>query len=301
MRRLSAIAACLLFTACSFHPADTIVIGSKNFAEQVVLAELLAQRIEDTTSLKVERRFYLGGTYICQQSMLAGRIDAYVEYTGTALAAILRQKPGGNPEEVYSRVRREYATRYDLAVMKPLGFNNSFAIIIRGEEAERLHLHTISQAARYTPHWRPAFGYEFMDRADGYAGLVHTYGLRFAATPLAMDLGLLYRALISKQVDLIAGNTTDGQIDASHLAILKDDRHYFPPYEAVPIFREQTLTRYPVLQTSIDGLANTISNQEMRQMNYEVVGQHKDVTQVVRQFLVSKHLNTRETPPQFSR
>jgi osmoprotectant transport system substrate-binding protein len=284
------IGACSLLTCCSFRPVNTIVIGSKNFTEQVILAELLAQHIEDTTSLKVERRFYLGGTYISQQSLLAGRIDAYVEYTGTALAAILKQLPGGSPEAVYNRVKGEYARRYALAVMKPLGFNNTFAIVIRGEEARRFHLHTLSQAAEYTPSWRAAFGYEFMDRADGYSGLVRTYGLRFAAPPLLMDLGLLYRALISRQVDLVAGNATDGQIEAYHLAILQDDRHYFPPYQAVPIVREETLKRYPVLRNSIDALAGTISDAVMRQMNYEVVGQHKDVSQTVREFLASKHL-----------
>jgi osmoprotectant transport system substrate-binding protein len=291
MTRLLVIPACVFITACSFRPANTIVIGSKNFTEQVILAELLAQRIEDTTPLKVQRRFYLGGTYICQQSLLAGRIDAYVEYTGTALVAILKQKPRGNPAEVYNRVKTEYATRFGLAVMKPLGFNNSFAIVIRSEKARRLNIHTISQAAKYTPHWRAAFGYEFMDRADGYRGLVRAYRLKFRAPPLSMDLGLLYRALLSKQVDLIAGNTTDGQIEAYHLTILNDDRHYFPPYQAVPIIREQTLKRYPALRTSICGLANTISNEDMRKLNYEVVAQHKDASGVVRQFLASKHLN----------
>ena len=292
MRHAPIIAACLFLTSCSFRSADTIIVGSKNFTEQVILAELLAQHVEDTTRVKVERRFYLGGTYICQQSLLAGRIDAYVEYTGTALAAILKQRPGRSPEEVYNQVEREFAKRYKLAVMKPLGFNNTFAIVIRGEEALRLRVHTLSQAAKYTPSWRAAFGYEFMDRADGYTGLVRTYGLKFAAPPLLMDLGLLYRALISRQVDLIAGNSTDGQIQAYHLAILQDDRRYFPPYQAVPIVRESTLGRYPVLRRSIDALAGAISDAEMRQMNYQVVGQHKDVTQVVREFLAAKHLNT---------
>ncbi|MGH9377327.1 MAG: glycine betaine ABC transporter substrate-binding protein [Terriglobia bacterium] len=268
------------------------MIGSKNFTEQVILAEILAQYVEGTTHLKVERRFYLGGTYICQQSMLAGRIDVYVEYTGTALAAILKERPDGNAEDVYNRVRRAYAERYKLVVMKPLGFNNAFAIVIRAQDAKRLNLHTISGAARYTPQWRAAFGYEFMDRPDGYAGLARIYGLKFAGPPQSMDLGLIYRALVDKQVDLIAGNSTDGQIEAYHLAVLQDDRHYFPPYQAVPIVREQTLNRYPVLRRALDGLAGRISDQEMRQLNYEVVGQRKDVTQVARDFLRSKHLKS---------
>lgn len=284
------LSACLFITGCSVRPANTIVIGSKNFTEQAILGELLAQRIEDATPLHVERRFYLGGTYICQQSLLAGRIDGYVEYTGTALAAVLKERPGGSPEAVYQRVKKDYAARYKLAVLPPLGFNNSFAIVIRSEDARRLNVHTISAAARYTPQWRAGFGYEFMDRPDGYAGLVRTYGLRFAGQPKIMDLGLLYRALISRQVDLIAGNTTDGQIEEFHLTILQDDRHYFPPYQAVPIFREQTLRRYPELRNVIGGLAGKISDDQMRRMNYEVVSEHKDTTKVVREFLESKNL-----------
>jgi osmoprotectant transport system substrate-binding protein len=290
MKHAALLAGCFLMAACSMRPPRTIVVGSKNFSEQVVLGELLSQVVEDTTSLKVERRFYLSGTYICQQSLLAGRIDAYVEYTGTALEAVLKERPGGGAEDVYNRVKREYAARFQLAVMRPLGFNNSFAIVIRGGDARRLRLSTVSQAARYTPHWRAAFGYEFMDRADGYDGWVRAYGLKFAAPPESMDLGLLYRALLGKQVDLIAANTTDGQIEAYHLAVLKDDRHYFPPYQAVPVVREQTLRRYPVLKGVLNKLAGKISDAEMRRMNYEVVGQHRDVSQVAREFLLSKHL-----------
>ncbi len=293
MKPAAAVLVCLVTVACSVRPHDTIVIGSKNFTEQVILAELLAQRIEDTTPLKVERRFYLGGTYVCQQSLLAGRIDAYVEYTGTALTAILKERPRGSAQNVYNRVKKEYAARFGLAVMKPLGFNNSFAVIIRGSTARRLHLHTISQAAKFTPHWRAAFGYEFMDRPDGYKGLARTYRLKFTSPPLPMDLGLIYRALISKQVDLIVGNTTDGQIQAYHLVVLRDDRHYFPPYEAVSIVREQILRRYPVLKNAIDGLTGSISDSEMREMNYDVVGLHEDSARVAREFLRSKHLNVR--------
>lgn len=291
MKSAAAILACLVMTACSLHSANTIVMGSKNFTEQVILAEILAQRVEDTTHLKVERRFYLGGTYICQQSMLAGRIDAYVEYTGTALAAILKERPEGSAQDVYERVKREYARRYGLAVLNPLGFNDSFAIVIRAEDARRLHIHTISQVAQYTPHWRAAFGYEFMDRADGYEGLARTYGLKFASPPQSMDLGLMYRALVHHQVDLVAGNTTDGQIEADHLVVLQDDRHYFPPYQAVPVVREQTLRQHPGLRAALDALAGKISDAQMRQMNYEVVGLHKDATQVARDFLHSEHLD----------
>ncbi len=291
MKSAAVIVACLLTAGCSLRPANTIVIGSKNFTEQVILAELLAERVEDTTHLKVERRFYLGGTTICQQSMLAGRIDAYVEYTGTALVAILKERPQGSARDVFERVKRDYARRYGLVVFDPLGFNNTFAIVIRAEDARRLNLHTLSQAADYTPHWRAAFGYEFMDRADGYEGLARTYGLKFASPPQSMDLGLIYRALVDRQVDLIAGNSTDGQIEADQLVVLQDDRHYFPPYQAVPVVREQTLRRYPELRTALNALAGRISDSQMRQMNYEVVGLHEDVAQVAHRFLRLEHLD----------
>ncbi len=279
-----------LLTACGPPRRDRIIIGSKNFTEQLILGEIIAQQIESKTHLPVERRFYLAGTYICHQAILGGRIDIYPEYTGTALTAVLKQKPEGNPEDVYKRVKSEYARRFHLAVGEPLGFNDTFAIEIRGEDARRLHLHTISEAAQYTPQWRAGFGYEFMERPDGYKGLAATYGLRFAAPPRIMDLGLLTRALKDKQVDLIAGNTTDGLIPALDLFVLEDDRHYFPPYEAVPIVREQTLKDHPEVNTALDQLAGKISDDEMRRLNYAVDGEHRDVKEVVREFLLKKGL-----------
>ena len=208
------LAASFLLTACGPSRQARIVVGSKNFTEQLILGEIIAQQIENQTHLPVERRFYLAGSYICHQAILGGRIDIYPEYTGTALTAILKQNPEGTQEDVYTRVKAEYAARFNLAVGPPLGFNDTFAIEIRGDDARRLHLQTISQAAAYTPQWRAGFGYEFMERPDGYKGLATTYGLRFADPPRIMDLGLLTRALKDKQVDLIAGNTTDGLIPA---------------------------------------------------------------------------------------
>jgi osmoprotectant transport system substrate-binding protein len=267
---------------------NRIVVGSKNFTEQLILGEILAQHIESKTHLPVERRFYLAGTFICQQAILAGRIDIYPEYTGTALTAILKQQPGGNRRQVYDRVKSEYANRFQLEVTPPLGFDDTFAIEIRGEDARRLRLKNISQAAVYTPRWRAGFGYEFMERPDGYKGLVNTYNLRFAENPRIMDLGLLTRALKDKQLDLIAGNTTDGLIPAFDLVVLEDDRHYFPPYEAVPIVREETLRMQPGLRGALNDLAGKISDDEMRQLNYAVDGQHRDAKEVVANFLRSK-------------
>jgi glycine betaine/choline ABC-type transport system substrate-binding protein len=207
----------MLMTACGPSRANLIVVGSKNFTEQLILGEIIAQQIENKTHLLVERRFYLAGTFICQQAILAGRIDIYPEYTGTALTAVLKEKPNGDREKVYSEVKNEYEKRFNLAVGAPFGFDDTFAIEVRGDDARRLGLKTISQSAAYTPQWRAGFGYEFMERPDGYKGLVATYGLRFAGSPQIMDLGLLTRALKDKQVDLIAGNTTDGLIPALDL------------------------------------------------------------------------------------
>jgi len=280
----------LLLCSCGPSRENRIVVGSKNFTEQLILGEIIAQQIETQTHLAVERRFYLAGSYICHQAILGGRIDIYPEYTGTALTAILKQKPEGNREAVYQRVKSEYAPRFNLSVGEPFGFNDTFAIEIRGEDARRLGLKTISQAAAYAPQWHAGFGYEFMERPDGYKGLAAIYGLRFAAPPRIMDLGLLARALKDKQIDLAAGNTTDGLIPALDLFVLEDDKHYFPPYEAVPIIREQTLTEHPEVKQTLDELAAKISDTEMRQLNYEVDGQKRDVKEVVREFLRGKGL-----------
>src|SRR6476646_7700314 len=284
------LAALLLLASCGPPRADRIVIGSKNFAEQLVLGEIIAQQIENKTHLPVERRFYLAGTYICHQAILGGRIDVYPEYTGTALTAILKAQPSSHPEQVYNRVKTEYSRQFNLEVGKTLGFNNTFAIEIRGEDARRLGLKTLSQAATYTPQWRAGFGYEFMERPDGYKGLAATYGLHFAESPRIMDLGLLARALKDKQVDLAAGNTTDGLIPALDLFVLEDDRHYFPPYEAVPIVRPEMLARHPEVGKALDELAGKISDDDMRRLNYAVDGQHRDVKEVVREFLRERGL-----------
>ncbi|MHB8525339.1 MAG: glycine betaine ABC transporter substrate-binding protein [Candidatus Acidiferrales bacterium] len=284
--------AAAMFCACGCgRQRNTIVIGSKNFPEQAILGELLAQHIESRTGLHVERRFYLSGTYICHQALLAGRIDMYVEYTGTALTAILKETPEGDPQAVFERVRKEYARRFGLIVEPPLGFNDSFAIVVRDDDARRYGIHTISEAAKYTPSWRAGFGYEFMERPDGYDGLAKAYGLKFAAAPRIMDLGLLYRALLDHQVDIVAGNTTDGQLVTGGFAVLDDDKHYFPPYQAVPIVRGKVLEQYPAIAAALKDLAGKISDEDMQKMNYEVVGQRKDAAAVVRAFLNSKHLD----------
>ncbi len=281
---------CFSLVSCSPPHPNYPIIGAKNFTEQVILGELLAQEIESQSGLKVERRFYLAGSYICNQALVAGRIDAYVEYTGTALTAILKQPVDRNPETVLATVRRLYASRYGVTVADPLGFENTFAMVIRGDDARRLHLMTLSQAATYTPQWRLGVGYEFEQRPDGLPGLSSAYDLHFAGTPRTMDLGLLYRALDAHQVDMIAANSTDGPIQAMGLVALQDDRHYFPPYQAVPLLRNDALRRWPQIATALRGLSGRITAEDMRAMNEAVDGQHRDPVDVVREFRIKKGL-----------
>lgn len=290
-RLLLFIATCAVsMISCAPPHSNRIVIGSKNFTESFILGELIAQQIETHTNLKVERRFYLAGTYICQQAILAGRIDIYPEYTGTALAAILKQQASSNREEVYDQVKSEYERRFHLTLGPAFGFNDTFAMEIRGEDARRLKIKTLSQAAAFTPQWRAGFGYEFIERPDGYRGLVAAYGLRFAEQPRIMDLGLLARALKDHQIDFAAGNATDGLIPALDLFALEDDKHYFPPYEAVAVIREQTIQEHPEVAAALAELGGKISDAGMQQMNYAVDGQHRDTQEVVREFLRAKKL-----------
>ena len=289
MIAVASVVACLL-AGCAPPRPDHPVIGAKNFTEQVVLGELLAQEIEAKSNLKVERRFYLAGSYICHQALVSGRIDAYVEYTGTALTAILKQPVDRDPMRVLETVRRLYASRYSVVVAQPLGFENTFAMVIRGDDARALQLTTLTEAARYSPQWRLGVGYEFEQRPDGLAGLSTAYGLKFAAAPRTMDLGLLYRALNAHQVDMIAANSTDGPIKAFGLTALEDDKHYFPPYQAVPLVRAEALERWPQIQIALDELAGKITADDMRGMNEAIDGQHRDPAEVVREFRVRKGL-----------
>jgi osmoprotectant transport system substrate-binding protein len=280
----------LLLSSCAPSHANRIVVGSKNFTESLMLGELIAQMIEARTPLKVERRFYLAGTYICQQAMLSGRIDIYPEYTGTALTAILKHKVSGDRAGVFQRVKTGYETQFGFTISPPFGFNDTFAMEIRGEDARRLNLKTLSQAAAYAPQWHAGFGYEFMERPDGYAGLASAYGLHFAAAPRVMDLGLLAPALKNHQIDIAAGNATDGLIPALDLFALEDDRHYFPPYEAVAVIRQQTVQQHPEVSAALAELAYKISDQEMQKLNYALDGERRDAKDVAHEFLRSKGL-----------
>ena len=261
-----------------------IVVGSKNFTEQVILGELLAQAIERDTGLPVQRRLNLGGTLICDRALLTGDVDVYVEYTGTALTAVFHQPVQAGARAVYEEVRDQYA-RTGRTLLPALGFDNTFAILVRGSDARTKDLKTIDDAVREAPGWRAGFGYEFLERPDGYPGLASAYGLRFAAAPRVMDLALSYRALASGQVDLIAGDATAGLIPALDLVQLEDSRHYFPPYDAAPVARAATLLKYPQVRTALERLAGRVSAADMRALNYAADVEHRDIPQIVRDFL----------------
>lgn len=270
--------------AVAARPGAAVIVGSKNFTEQVILGEIVAQAIERETGLRVDRRLNLGGTLICDRALASGDIDVYVEYTGTALTAVFHQPPATDSQAVLASVRDLYA-RTGRTVLPPLGFNNTFAILVRGQDARERGLRTIDDAAREAPRWRAGFGYEFLERPDGYRGLASAYGLRFAAPPRVMDLTLTYRALASGQVDLIAGDATAGLISALDLVALEDNRHYFPPYDAVPVARADTLIRYPQVRRAIERLAGRISAAEMRAMNHAADANREDPAAIARRFL----------------
>jgi osmoprotectant transport system substrate-binding protein len=276
--------------ACHSPQKPHLVVSSKFFTEQVILAELLAQHIEARAGIPVVRKTNLGGTLLVHKAMLSGDVDLYVEYTGTALTAVLGEKPEGDSTAVYQRVREGYARRFPLEVTEPLGFANTFAMVIRGGDAREHHLAKISDIVPLAPRWRAGVGYEFLERPDGYQEWTQRYGLQFGKPPSVLDLGLIYRALAEKKVDIVAGNSTDGLIDALDLVPLQDDRHYFPPYDAVPVVRKAALEKFPQLRPALASLAGKISVDEMRRLNREVDADQRDVAAVVREFRAFKGL-----------
>jgi glycine betaine/choline ABC-type transport system substrate-binding protein len=288
--RLAPAVAVLLATAfvvgailMGARETGAVRIGSKNFTEQIVLGEIVAQAVE-AAGLRVERRLNLGGTFICDRAIRAGDIDAYVEYSGTAHAAIFHEPPNTDPAQVFREVREKYAGA-GLTLLDPLGFENTFAILIRGEDARRLTVSTIEDAVPHARTWRAGFGYEFLQRKDGLPGLAGRYNLHFAAPPRAMDLSLIYRALADRQVDLIAGDATSGLIRAYDLVMLRDNRHYFPPYDAAIVARRAPLLAHPQLRDTLARLSGSINVEAMRAMNYAVDVERRDPVDVAREFL----------------
>jgi glycine betaine/choline ABC-type transport system substrate-binding protein len=278
---VACLSACLL-VGCA-GPAR-IVVGSKNFSEQVLLGEILAQQIERQLGVRVDRKLNLGGTLLAQGALINGSIDLYPEYTGTALTAILKQSPLQDPGAVLGAVRAAYQQQWKLRWLAPMGFNNTFAMIVRGETARSEKLTTLSDAAR-SQTWRMGVGYEFKQRPDGLDGLLASYGLRTDGDPVTMDLGLLYKALETHKVDMIAANSTDGQASILDVTILQDSHHYFPPYDCAVVVREDTLARFPLLRGVLEQLSGKLPDAVMRKLNYAVDGEHRDPAQVASEFL----------------
>jgi len=282
---LAASLSLLLLASCS-RP-HRLTVGSKNFTEQIILGEIVAQLIERRLHVPVDRKLDLGGTLLAQQALRSGEIDMYPEYTGTALTAVLKLPPLSDPAAVMERVRGEYRKRWNLEWLDPLGFDNTFAMVVRGPDARAAGLDTLSDAAHRSHGWKLGAGYEFMQRPDGLPGLLQTYHLPLDGAPKSMDLGLLYSALEQRQVDMAAANATDGMLSALDVKVLRDDRRYFPPYQAALIVRAQCLAGHAGLQVALGQLAGKLPDTAMRKLNYEVDGKHRQVAEVAREWLAS--------------
>jgi osmoprotectant transport system substrate-binding protein len=287
MKRVATSYCLLLLATMGCARPHRITVGSKNFTEQIILGEILAQQIERRLGVSVDRKLDLGGTLLAQQALRDGEIDLYPEYTGTALTAVLKLPALKDDAAVLERVRAEYRKRWNLEWLNPLGFNNTFAMVIRGSDARGGNIETLSDAARRQSGWRLGVGYEFLQRPDGLAGLQATYHLPLQGQPKSMDLGLLYSALEQKQVDMAAANATDGMLSVLDVKVLVDDRHYFPPYEACVIVRSQSLAAHPGLRAALDALAGKLSDTAMRSLNYQVDGKHRPVAAVAREWLAA--------------
>lgn len=261
------------------------MVGSKNFTEQLILGEIAAQHLEHRLHQSVQRRLDLGGTLLAHQALTSGQIDLYPEYTGTALTNILKLPADPDATRTLGTVRGEYARRFGLRWLDPFGFNDTFAMAVRGADARARQLTTLTDAARCCS-WKLGVGYEFLTRPDGLQSLTSTYaGLRIDGSPVSMDLGLLYRALEQKQVDLVAGNSTDGMLSVLDVVVLADDAHAFPPYEASLVARQAALEAHPGMEAALKELSGRMSDQAMRKLNYEVDGQHRTAADVAAEFL----------------
>jgi osmoprotectant transport system substrate-binding protein len=267
-----------------------ITVGSKNFTEQVILGEIVAQHVSLRLSERVDRKLNLGGTLLAHQALVKGDLDLYPEYTGTALTAILKLHLSSNPAAVLARVRKEYQKRFNVQWLDPLGFNNTFAMVIRGEDARKYGIDTLSDAATHANGWTLGVGYEFQQRPDGLAGLLKTYKLPLKRSPRTMDLGLLYRALEQKQVDMVAASATDGLLSVLDVKVLKDDKRYFPPYQASLAVRADALAKHPPLKRALEQLSGLFSDEIMRTLNYQVDGKHRPVSEVAVTFLRAARL-----------
>ena len=269
MRFRAALLMLLCAATCVRAESRPVRIGCKNFTEQQILGELVAQLIERHTDLTAERRFGLGGTDICHAALASGQIDLYVEYTGTALLNVLKHRVVHNQSLAFRIVAAHYRSQHDLEWLPPLGFNNTYAVAVREADAERLNLNRISDLAEHGGSLSAGFTSEFMERPDGYPGLRKAYGLSFQST-VDLDPGLMYKAIADGQVDVIGAFATDGRIAEYRLRVLEDDRKFFPPYDAAPVMRRDLFERHREIRDALAALSGSISDRQMRTMNHAV-------------------------------
>jgi osmoprotectant transport system permease protein len=268
---------------------DKIVIGSKNFSEQLILGNMLADLIENKTDIKVERKLNLGGSQVAFSALKKGDIDLYVEYTGTGLVNILKQPPNSNPDQVYQYVQKEFKRKYNIELMKPIGFNNTYALAVRQDTAKQYGLNNISDLAKVSNGLIMGPTIEFPNREDGLIGLAKTYNMHFKDVK-AVDGGLRYTAIKNHKSDVIDAFSTDGLLEAFHLKVLKDDKNFFPPYYAVPIIKEETLKKHPELKNAVNSLAGKLTDEKMRQLNYKVDSLKQSPATVAKEFLETEGL-----------
>ncbi len=279
----------LLFSNCGMDSANTIRMGCKNFTEQYILGEMMAELIEAKTDLYVDRNFNLGGTVICHKALINGEIDLYPEYTGTALTTLMNRETIPSSTEVFSIVESYYREEWDCEWLQPLGFDNTYALTVREKDAEEKQWKTISDLKPDAENLPAGFTAEFMERPDGYPGLKKKYELDFQSTS-DLDPGLMYRAIAQKEVDVICAFATDGRIPAFNLYPLKDNLNFFPPYEAAPVVRQDALKKFPKLRETLNLLARLLDNETMQQLNFEVDENKRAPSIVAREFLLKKNL-----------
>ena len=292
----------ILLCAIPLHAADRVVVGSKNFEESRLLAEMFAQLLESRTHLQVERRLGLAGTQVCFEALKSGAIDVYPEYTGTGLVSILNEKAEGGPDRTLNRVRAEFLQRWNLWWLAPLGFENSWEIAVPRELAEREHLETISDLARVSKELHGGFGHEFVGREDGLLGLQRVYGLQFRSVD-HLQQAIQYQAAKQRTIDALDVYSTDGRLILYNLKVLKDDRQFFPPYEAAALVRGETLKRHPEVGAVLGLLAGSLSEDAMRGYNLRLQEKHESEVVVARDALRAIGLarNEKTAPERASR
>ncbi|WP_300381718.1 glycine betaine ABC transporter substrate-binding protein [Clostridium sp.] len=281
----------LIITKLPFNKsAKTIVVGSKNYSEQLILGNMLELLIEDNTDINVETSLNLGGTQIAFNALKSGSIDLYVEYTGTAYVNLFNINDGNtDTDDVYNIVKEKFEKDLGLELLKPIGFNNTYAIATTKEIASKYNLKKVSDLQAISGELLAGPTIEFANREDGLLGLNEAYNIKFKSVK-PVDGGLRYTALINGESDIIDAFTTDGLIDKFDLTILEDDKSFFPPYYAAPLIRMDTLEKYPELKDVLNMLNGKITDEKMRKLNYEVDVNGKDPKMVAKEFLAEQGL-----------